>query len=1110
MSTLTPSGIRTTLGRVLSGPFSFLLPGLFVLATPAVVSGEPLPKNAWDIAVIDRALAGVKPGQKMVPFGDVGMKPAALKAFRQRLLDEQTGSIEAPAPAFDTPPGTAFKWPGGIIAYRFDPTQVSNGTITAAKMQQFRDGIAEWAAFANVHFNEFTGAPPTNYVTVQENASISGGFSSSVGMAGGEQFVQFGPLAWNRGTVCHEVGHAIGLYHEQQRDDRDSFVVILTQNIIPGQEGNFAKLPGGSTAQGAYDFYSVMHYARNALSIDPDHLDTIEPQPAYSQFLDIMGQVWYRTLSKLDRAGMAVVYGNPSPLPSAVVINTSDSGSGSLRAALYYAFDKSTDIPPVPTTVVFNIPVTDPGFANNVFTIKPTYMLVAPGAGTTIDGSTQTSFTGNTNPSGPEVVLDGSQVPDEELFLFAPGFYLIEANCAVKNLVINNFNQQGILIVGTSATGNIVTGCYLGTNATGTGAVPNFFPGVEIAEGANGNTIGGTNAAARNIISGNAFIGLSIHDSGSNNNIVRGNYIGTNAAGTAAIPNAYQGIEIFGGAQNNTIGGTTAGARNVISGNTFEGVSVLEAGTNGNLIQGNYIGLNAAGTAALPNNTTGVNIVGGAQNNTIGSGSSAGGRNVISGNIFQGIVIADSGTNSNKVQGNIIGLNAAGTVAIPNQFEGVAIFGSASSNTIGGTTAVSPNIISGNIGSGISISGTNTKLNKVQHNLIGTNLAGTAAFPNNGGVGIFGGATSNTIGGSTASTGNVISGNNFQGVTISGTGTKSNTVAGNFIGTNNAGTAALPNTGAGISIFGGAQSNIIGGATAASRNVISGNMFQGVTISDSGTKSNQVLSNYIGLNAAGTAAIPNQSSGIDVFNAAASNIIGDVGKGNVISGNLAYGMSLSVTGTSTNTVKANLIGLNATATAGIGNAFSGVALFNGAKSNTIGGPGAGNTIAFNGTGGFFAGIDVYDNTTFGNDFNANSIYSNVNLGINLNRNDGAFGVTANDAGDADSGPNQLQNYPVLTAAHSSAVIQGSLNSVANKPYRIDFFSSPAADPSGFGEGQTWIGAVNVTTDGSGNAAFNQDFPGSLTVGSVVTATATGTGSGGSGTSEFSAAITVVP
>jgi hypothetical protein len=318
-----------------------------------------------------------------------------------------------------------------------------------------------------------------------------------------------------------------------------------------------------------------------------------------------------------------------------------------------------------------------------------------------------------------------------------------------------------------------------------------------------------------------------------------------------------------------------------------------------------------------------------------------------------------------------------------------------------------------------------------------------------------------------------------------------------------------------ISLFQAAQSNLIGGATAASRNVISGNLNQGITLSDSGTKLNQILSNYIGLNAAGTAGIPNSWSGVDIFTGAISNVIGDVGKGNVISDNLNYGIAISGTGTSMNTVKGNLIGLNAAATAGIGNAFSGVILFNGAKSNTIGNSatGAGNMIAFNGTStaGFFSGIDVFDGTTTGNDFNANSIFSNNHLGINLvGGSENGFGVTANDPGDADNGPNKLQNYPVLTFANSAAIIQGSLNSVANKPYRVDLFSSPAADPSGFGEGQAWIGSVNVTTDATGNATFNQDFPGSLTVGSVVTATATGTGTGGSGTSEFSAAITVVP
>ena len=85
-------------------------------------------------------------------------------------------------------------------------------------------------------------------------------------------------------------------------------------------------------------------------------------QPAYAQYIDLIGNVYDRILSKSERAGMAAVYGNPSPLPSAVVTNTNDSGPGSLRTAIYYAFDKSTDVPPVPTTVTFHIPTSDPNY----------------------------------------------------------------------------------------------------------------------------------------------------------------------------------------------------------------------------------------------------------------------------------------------------------------------------------------------------------------------------------------------------------------------------------------------------------------------------------------------------------------------------------------------------------------------------------------------------------------------------------------------------------------------------------------------------------------------------------------------------------------------------
>ena len=363
----------------------------------------------------------------------------------------------------------------------------------------------------------------------------------------------------------------------------------------------------------------------------------------------------------------------------------------------------------------------------------------------------------------------------------------------------------------SGATGNTVTGCYIGTNSTGTSAVPNAYPGVEIAEGANGNTIGGLTATARNVISGNNYIGVAVHDSGTNNNVVLGNYIGLNATGKAAIPNIYQGIEVFGGAQGNVFGGTVTGARNIVSGNGFDGIAILEPGSTGNLIQGNYIGLTAAGTAKLANGGAGVVLASSAASNTVGSATSGGGRNIISGNLYQGVVISGTGTNLNNVVGNIIGLNPAGSAGLGNGGGGVDVFGAASSNNIGSTANVASNFISGNAGGGVNLSGTGTKSNKVVHNFIGTNLKVTAAIPNLVGVQMFGATQKNTIGGTTASSRNVISGNTYQGLTISGTGTTSNTVAGNYIGLNKTGTAAMPNNSAGISIFGGATSNTIGG-----------------------------------------------------------------------------------------------------------------------------------------------------------------------------------------------------------------------------------------------------------------------------------------------------------
>ena len=1117
--------------NLLSVPFALCLLGSIVIAGPAAKNVD----NNADIAVIDRALATEKPGDRWIKFGDVGVTRQQLQTFRDRLVAEQTGKPSpAPQPEVVTPP-TTFKWPSGNVYYRFDPAQVSNSTITAAKMQAFRDGVAEWAASANLTFIEFTTPLPTNYITVQQQSVNEGGFSSSVGMkqTPGEQLIEIGPNSWNRGTICHEVGHALGLWHEQQRDDRDPYVVINLNNIDSGNQGNFTKLPGGTTAIGAYDFYSVMHYSRAALTNktgtpnpnapDPS-IDTVDPvTPTYLAFLNIMGNVYDRTLSKLDRAGMAAIYGNPAVLPSAIVTNTKDGGSGSLRAAIYYAFDKSTDAPPVPTTVTFHIPTSDPNYnaGAGVFTIKPTFLMVAPGAGTTIDGSTQTAFTGDTNTSGPEIVIDGSQVAAQGLGLFASGFLLHETNCTIKNLVINGFNQQGIVLdgtratlFGTSANGNVISGCYIGTDRTGGVAVPNTFPGVEMFGGASNNTIGGTTTAARNVISGNAHYGISIHGAGCSSNLIQGNYIGLDQGGANALPNAAAGVALFGGAHNNTVGGTSTSSRNVISGNKDQGVQILDLGTNGNVVAGNYIGLNATGNATVANGfhdpathffVSGIDISGGAQNNVIG-GTTAGSRNVISGNAAYGIGILQSGTNGNVVQGNFIGTDPAGSAAMGNGFadppnfyrySGVGIFGGAQSNIVGGTTAGAGNLVSGNAAYGVAISEAGTSSNLVQGNFIGTNAGGTGAVANAfAGVGIRNGATSNTIGGTSTSARNVISGNANQGVVLGDAGTNNNLVQGNFIGVNFAGNGALANGFAGISLFLGAQTNTIGGTVPGARNIISGNSQQGVTIGNPSTASNVVQGNYIGLDVVGLAKIANAFSGVDISGGAHDNTIGGASAGarNFISGSGNYGVVVSGIGTNSNLIQGNTIGLNV-ANAAIANAAQGVALFqaqqsdpSGPQLNVIGGTavGASNVIA----GNTSQAVALFNSGTIKNTISENSIFSNGG-GISLN-----------------TGSNNSQASPTINSAALSTPtnlngidVAGTLTSTASTTFRIEFFASS----SGGDEGQFFVGSTNANTNGVGTVNFTVPLAAAVPSGYVITATATDPNGN---TSQFSTTRTV--
>lgn len=503
---------------------------------------------------------------------------------------------------------------------------------------------------------------------------------------------------------------------------------------------------------------------------------------------------------------------------------------------------------------------------------------------------------------------------------------------------------------------------------------------------------------------------------------------------------------------------------------------------NNNLIQGNYLGVAADGTTAK-SNTHGI-LLSNSSNNVIG-GTTAATRNVISGN---GIGI-EVGGNANIIQGNFIGTNAAGTAAVPNSNGGVGIFSSPfTENLIGGTAAGAGNLISGNDNTGISANGNSTT---IQGNLIGTDVTGTKKLPN--GTGIQALALNILIGGTTPGARNVISGNQGDGVFIRGA---SNKLQGNYIGTDITGTLALGNTGNGVVAGDGA---LIGGTVPEARNIISANgNFGNVALGFNSSGSAAIVrGNYIGTDVTGMRALGGSFAGVSILSN--GNIIGGTvaGSGNVISGNGVGIQFQAFSGPGPgNVIQSNFIGVNAAGTGPLPNVLEGIAI-SGASNNTIGGTQAntGNTIAFNGS----SGVSISSGT--GNVVRRNSIFSNNALGIDL----GANGVTPNDVNDADTGPNQLQNFPVITTVLSSAnstTIQGTLNSIPNTTFEIDFYSNAAVDPPGNGEGAQFFGTSSVNTNGNGDATINATFPVGLAAGRVITATATDPNGN---TSEFSAA-----
>ena len=280
-------------------------------------------------------------------------------------------------------------------------------------------------------------------------------------------------------------------------------------------------------------------------------------------------------------------------------------------------------------------------------------------------------------------------------------------------------NGAHTIVVGSGGLPDITDGTIID------GTTDNDFsstPVIELDGSSAGHEIGlnltGGSSTVRGLVI-NRFERHGMRLVSSGNHIIQGNYIGTNVTGSADLGNNQLGILIA--SANNTIGGTSPGEGNVISGNGWTGVSLQLDGADGNVIQGNLIGTDASGTVAIGNSITGIDIFNNGPDNNVIGGTAAGARNIISGNANRGIVIRGVGATGNTVLGNYIGSDISGTLPIPNGQGGIRIQQGATGSIIGGTTTDAANLIAFNSGDGVEIEDTGTTANAIQGNRIHSN-----------------------------------------------------------------------------------------------------------------------------------------------------------------------------------------------------------------------------------------------------------------------------------------------------------------------------------------------------------------------------------------------------
>jgi len=747
---------------------------------------------------------------------------------------------------------------------------------------------------------------------------------------------------------------------------------------------------------------------------------------------------------------------------------------GSLRQAL---IDANTTAGA--DNITFNIPGT------GVQRIQPLTPLPYIDDPVTIDGSTQPGYAGT-----PLIEVSGTNVANDS------GLVVRVRSSKIRALSIINFGHDGITVLGDASFNNSIEANFIGIDASGTlaqgnGTATGTQYGVRVTGGAGGNVI------QDNLISGNLDGGIAIEGGGSNK--IQNNKIGTDVTGSARVPNNLQGILVTNSASSTLID------TNLISGNDGDGIHLFNSGDG--LIFGNVIGTNQACDQSLENRGVGVYLTDtdGVTANTIIGNKFTGGGNLISGNFRDGIRIEGLGVSSTLIQGNRIGTDGAGTSIIANGDGGVAIINSAN-HQVGGpdlstfrtrsakggpgrattnsTLPTSPlgvaNLLSGNADDGVFIFGPDSTNNLVSENLVGTTVTGKAPLANNQTGITIRGAVGNTV------SFNTVSGNNVAEVRLQESA-ESNNVTNNFIGTDPDGSAQVGGAGPGVLLETGTTD------TTVRRNVISGNLSDGVVLR-SGATANIIRVNRIGIDSSAVTAIPNTGNGIRV-ESSGNEIGGGDGEGNVISGNRENGILFTTNGATGNAVVGNRIGTNGYGDNAVPNQGHGVSITAGATNNTVGTSNfTGNLIAFN----TMTGVSVTSGV--GNTIRGNQLRANGRLGIDLNED----AVTFNDPGDADSGPNGLQNFPVITDVSSdgsSTTVTGFLNSLPSQSYELDFYANSSPDSSGHGEAEYSLTSATVTTDTGGHADFSVTVDGGIAAGTAVSATATDTNGS---TSEFSA------